>query len=151
MAKKTARAELLRELALAFGASSRAFKADTDAILRDHDLTGPLGGLIWELDPAAEPPAMKDLAVVLRCDRSNVTALVERLVQRGLAERHEDPADRRSKVVRLTASGVRLRSAIMRQLVAGSAFTPLSDEELVTLLALLRRVSGADEPGPRPR
>lgn len=144
MTGKTLRAELLRELALAFGSAHRSFRADTDAILRDHDLTGPLGGLIWELDPDAEPPAMKDLAVALRCDRSNVTALVERLVQRGLAERHEDPEDRRSKVVRLTARGVQLRSAIMRQLVAGSAFTALPDEDLVTLLALLRRVSDAE-------
>lgn len=143
-AKKRARAELLRELASAFAASGRRVTAVTDAILRDHDLTGPLGGLIWELDPAVDPPAMKDLAVALYCDRSNVTSMVEKLVQRGLAERHEDPADRRSKVVTLTARGIEMRASIMRQLVEDSAFTGLSDQDCVALVTLLRRISPVD-------
>jgi DNA-binding MarR family transcriptional regulator len=136
------RAELLRELAMAFRASGRLVTADTDAILRAHDLTAPLGELIWVLDPASQAPAMKHLAVTLRCDRSNVTGLVEKLVQRGLAERREDPDDRRSKVVHLTARGVKVRTSIMRQLVGGSAFTALDDDDLGTLLELLERMVG---------
>jgi DNA-binding MarR family transcriptional regulator len=132
---------MLRELAFAFVTSNRRVTADTDAILRDHELTGPLGALIWELDPALAPPAMKDLAVALHCDRSNVTAMVERLVQRGLAERHEDPQDRRSKSVHLTPRGIEVRSSVMRQLVEGPAFAALDDQELAALLALLRRIA----------
>jgi DNA-binding MarR family transcriptional regulator len=139
--EKSARAELVRELTTVFRAINRKVTADTDAILRDHDLTHALGGLLWELDPALEPPAMKDLAVALHCDRSNVTAMVERLVQRGLAERHEDPQDRRSKVVQLTAAGAEMRLSVMRQLVSDSAFTALADDDLVALLALLRRIT----------
>jgi len=139
--KKAARADLLRELTIVFRATNRRVTAETDAILHDNDLTHALGGLLWELDPAVEPPAMKDLAVTLQCDRSNVTAMVEKLVQRGLAERHEDPNDRRSKVVQLTAKGVEMRVAIMHQLVDDSAFAALPDEDLGALLALLRRVS----------
>jgi DNA-binding MarR family transcriptional regulator len=138
---KSARAEQIRELTTVFRAINRKVTADTDAILRDHDLTHALGGLLWELDPAAEPPAMKDLAVALHCDRSNVTAMVERLVQRGLAERHEDPSDRRSKVVRLTAEGAEMRVSVMRQLLDYSAFSALADEDLVALLALLRGIT----------
>jgi DNA-binding MarR family transcriptional regulator len=67
--------------------------------------------------------------------------MVERLVQRGLAERHEDPNDRRSKVVQLTTEGAEMRVSIMRQLVEDSVFAALADEDLVTLLELLRRVS----------
>ena len=124
-----------------FRATNRRVTAQTDAILRDHDLTHALGGLLWELDPAVEPPAMKDLAVTLHCDRSNVTAMVEKLVQRGWAERHEDPDDRRSKVVQLTAAGAEIRISIMRQLVDDSVFATLPNEDLVGLLALLRRLT----------
>jgi DNA-binding MarR family transcriptional regulator len=140
VAEKVVRAEVLRELTVVFRATNRRVTAETDAILRDHDLTHQLGGLLWELDPAAEPPAMKDLAVALHCDRSNVTAMVERLVQRGLAERHEDPNDRRSKVVRLTTEGAEMRVSIMRRLVEDSVFAALADEDLAALLKLLRRV-----------
>jgi DNA-binding MarR family transcriptional regulator len=143
-AKKPVRAELLRELASAFAKSGRRVTAATDAILRDHDLTGPLGDLIWELDPALDPPAMKDLAVALYCDRSNITSMVDKLVRRGLAERHEDPADRRSKVVTLTTRGVRMRVAIMQQLVDAPAFTGLTNQDCTTLVRLLRRISAAE-------
>jgi DNA-binding MarR family transcriptional regulator len=144
-AKKHARADLVRELASAFAASGRRVTAVTDAILRDHELTGPLGGLIWELDPDLDPPAMKDLAVALYCDRSNVTALVEKLVRRGLAERHEDPEDRRSKVVVLTPAGVEMRVSIMRQLVGDPAFAGLSDQDCLALVTLLRRISPQEQ------
>jgi DNA-binding MarR family transcriptional regulator len=91
----------------------------------------------------AEPlnaAAVAALAVALHCDRSNVTAMVERLVQRGLAERHEDPHDRRSKVVQLTAAGAEMRLTVMRQLHDDSAFSALADDELAALLTLLRRI-----------
>lgn len=45
------------------------------------------------------------LANLLGMSRSNVSKLVNQLVERGLAERHDDPADARSVQVRLTPSG----------------------------------------------
>jgi DNA-binding MarR family transcriptional regulator len=55
---------------------------------------------------------MRELADVLFCDASNVTALADRLEGKGLAERHPDPDDRRVKALALTTEGKRLRERV---------------------------------------
>ena len=61
------------------------------------------------------------LAERLQCDPSNVTFLVDRLEEKGLAERAADSRDRRVKAVRLTEAGALARS----RLVAGAAGAPI--------------------------
>ncbi|WP_196804564.1 MarR family winged helix-turn-helix transcriptional regulator [Cellulomonas sp. URHD0024] len=131
------RIDLVREAAVAFAACSRAVGNDVDELVRPSRLTPPLAELLWNLDPRCDPPAMKDLAVALRCDRSNVTTLVERLVALGLVTRSEDTFNRRSKVVTLTAAGRVTRAATMGGLAEQSAFAALTDSELVELARLL--------------
>ena len=48
---------------------------------------------------------MRSLAEEWRCDASTVTWIVDRLEQRGLAERRPHPTDRRSRLVALTPAG----------------------------------------------
>jgi DNA-binding MarR family transcriptional regulator len=55
---------------------------------------------------------MRELADVLFCDASNVTALADRLEAKGLAERQPDPGDRRVKALALTVEGKRLRERV---------------------------------------
>ena len=55
---------------------------------------------------------MRELADVLFCDASNVTALADRLEGKSLAERQPDPGDRRVKALALTAEGKRLRERV---------------------------------------
>jgi DNA-binding MarR family transcriptional regulator len=47
------------------------------------------------------------------CDASNATWIVDRLEERGLAERTPSPTDRRVKLVVLTALGERTRERVM--------------------------------------
>ncbi|WP_131738935.1 MarR family winged helix-turn-helix transcriptional regulator [Actinomadura roseirufa] len=54
---------------------------------------------------AAAPMTLRDLADVLLTDRPYTTLLVDDLVARGLVERTPNPADRRSKIVTVTAAG----------------------------------------------
>lgn len=54
---------------------------------------------------AAEPMTLRDLADVLLTDRPYTTLVVDDLVARGLVERSPNPADRRSKIVTVTAAG----------------------------------------------
>lgn len=57
---------------------------------------------------------MRDLAVELMCDASNITQIIGRLEARELVTRTPDPADRRVKQVAITAAGRSLRRAVGR-------------------------------------
>ncbi|MGH3240737.1 MAG: MarR family winged helix-turn-helix transcriptional regulator [Spirillospora sp.] len=54
---------------------------------------------------ASEPMTLRDLADGLLTDRPYTTLVVDDLVGRGLVERSPNPADRRSKIVTVTAAG----------------------------------------------
>ena len=54
---------------------------------------------------------MSSLAGAWKCDASNVTWLVDRLEEHGLAERRAHPADRRIRTVALTQKGAEERAA----------------------------------------
>ena len=58
---------------------------------------------------------MRELAVELVCDASNVTGLVDRLEKRGLLERRATEDDRRVKCVHLTPAGRRVREKLDRR------------------------------------
>jgi DNA-binding MarR family transcriptional regulator len=57
---------------------------------------------------AMSPASVGELAVALRCDRSNVSRLVDRASTRGLIKRHGGEDDGRVTVVELTPEGERL-------------------------------------------
>jgi DNA-binding MarR family transcriptional regulator len=63
-----------------------------------------------------EPRTMGEIAELLRCDPSNVTGIADALEARGLARRRPSEADRRVKVVELTAAGERMRGRVMGEL-----------------------------------
>lgn len=67
-----------------------------------------------------EPHPMSWIAVLMHCDASNVTGIIDRLVAMELVERTESPTDRRIKMARLTAKGKHLRADIMRELTEES-------------------------------
>ena len=65
---------------------------------------------------AMRPTAIGDLAEVLRCDRSNVSRLVDRAASRGLVRRRAEEADGRVTVIELTANGQRLAERFIETL-----------------------------------
>lgn len=54
---------------------------------------------------AAAPARLSEIAAELSSDRPYTTLIVEDLAKRGLVERHQHPADRRSKIVSATPAG----------------------------------------------
>ncbi|TDD65430.1 MarR family winged helix-turn-helix transcriptional regulator [Actinomadura rubrisoli] len=54
---------------------------------------------------SARPMTLRELADTLLTDRPYTTLVVDDLVERGLVERAPNPADRRSKIVSVTAAG----------------------------------------------
>lgn len=70
------------------------------------DLTPPHGHALMSLRDG--PVRMRDLADVMACDASYVTAVADRLEELGLAERRNDADDRRVRELALTTKGVRV-------------------------------------------
>jgi DNA-binding MarR family transcriptional regulator len=74
-------------------------------------LTPPAFGTVRFLD---RPRTMSEIAAVLHCDNSNVTGIVDVLEEKGLATRQPSTADRRVKLIALTAEGRKVRSRLTR-------------------------------------
>jgi DNA-binding MarR family transcriptional regulator len=94
----------------------------------------------FALQALDEPVPMSSVANVLRCDRSAVTWITDRLEERGYVERLADPGDRRVKLLALTEEGRRVREEIRARLaVPPEALSRLSRAEQRTLRDLLRK------------
>lgn len=73
--------------------------------LLDLELSMSQTKSIFTLALAADPMPITALAERLRLSVATAGRTVDQLVKAGLAVRHEDPADRRVKLVSLTAAG----------------------------------------------
>src|SRR4051794_41967298 len=70
----------------------------------------------FALNALDEPLPMSAIASMLRCDRSAVTWITDRLEERGYVERRSDLSDRRVKLLALTDEGRRGREEIRGRL-----------------------------------
>src|SRR6476620_10479481 len=70
----------------------------------------------FALNALDEPAPMSAIANLLRCDRSAVTWITDRLEERGYVERRADVRDRRVKLLALTEEGWRVREEIRARL-----------------------------------
>jgi DNA-binding MarR family transcriptional regulator len=84
--------------------------------------------------------------------RSNITAMVDRLVRDEMVERQPDPIDRRVIRVKLTDKGAELIEAARGPHLEFLAqiMSPLDDDELGTLIKLLEKLSAPYEDSGRP-
>lgn len=80
---------------------------------RDRGLTPQQAELLCA---ALKPRSIGELAYRLRCDRSNVSRLVDRAANRGLLYRHGENRDGRVAVIELTPDGRRLAEEFIRTL-----------------------------------
>lgn len=94
-------------LCLATQRAARLLARRFDAALRPVGLTNGQFSLLMALN-RPEPPLIGQLAPFLGMDASTLTAAVKPLARRGLLEVEPDPADGRSRRVRITAAGVAL-------------------------------------------
>jgi DNA-binding MarR family transcriptional regulator len=96
---------------------------------------------VLHLIEPGRPIPMGQLAETLACDASNVTGLVDRLESRGLVRRRPSSADRRVKVLDLTATGSRLRTQLVdRMTTPPDTFRRLSIREQRALERILTRL-----------
>jgi DNA-binding MarR family transcriptional regulator len=93
-----------------------------------------------------EPLSQGDIAIRMRIDRTTMVALIDDLEHKGLAQRRQDPADRRKNVVELTDAGRDiLRRANQVAAEAEQTFlSPLPAEDRERFMAALRTLTSAD-------
>jgi DNA-binding MarR family transcriptional regulator len=83
-----------------------------DEALRPLCLTNGQFSLLMSLN-RPEPPRMGPVAVLLAMDRTTLTAALKPLERRGLVDVTTDPADRRSRLLKLTPAGTTLLALAM--------------------------------------
>jgi DNA-binding MarR family transcriptional regulator len=93
---------------------------------------------------AMRPAAISDLAITLRCDRSNVSRLVDRAAAHDLVRRVQGQ-DRRVSMIELTPSGQRLARLLIAELKAQTADlrASWSDDRQQQAVELIDEISDA--------
>lgn len=105
-------------------------------------LTPPQMFALRALDPE-HPVPMRELAVQLHCDSSNVTGLVDGLEAQGLVERRPDEHDRRVRMLVVTERGAQVRQRINEVVEeVPPALASLSADDQRALRDILRRALG---------
>jgi len=108
--------------------------------LETLELTYPQAKLIWRLE-AGDTPSLKEAARRCGVDPSNLSGVVDQLTERGLVASRPAVHDRRVRVVRLTAEGVRLRRRLLACLARNPSLGALSPPQQKQLLEILRDVA----------
>jgi len=115
-------------------------RASLPLLAAELDLSPAQCHVLHLIEPG-QPVPMGRLAETLACDASNVTGLVDRLESRGLVCRRPSPADRRVKVLDLTAKGSRLRTLLVDRMTTPPAtLGRLSVREQRALVQILARL-----------
>ena len=143
MAQATARerAEAARE---AWQLFMELFSSERPRILDIQAEYGLKPPQYFALDALDEPVPMSSIASLLRCDRSAVTWITDRLEERGYVERRSDERDRRVKLLALTDEGRRVREEIRARLATPpEALGRLIRAEQRELRDLLRKALGS--------
>jgi DNA-binding MarR family transcriptional regulator len=108
--------------------------------------------LPWDITPSQSralsvlmrhhPQRASELAVHLHIAPRSATEVIDDLQERGLIERHPDPADRRATLVTLTEAGVSAGEAIhaARQAEAERFFGSLNATDRADLSRILRKL-----------
>ncbi|MBM2322562.1 MULTISPECIES: MarR family winged helix-turn-helix transcriptional regulator [Marivita] len=110
--------------------------------LRDrHDTTLPRFDVMAALARHRDGLKMSDLSRYLKVSNGNVTGIVDRLVEEGLALRVAVPGDRRANLARLTPKGEAAFADLAAQHEAwiDELLTPLTDTDTQSMIGLLKK------------
>jgi DNA-binding MarR family transcriptional regulator len=91
--------------------AARSIQERLEGVLEGVGLSSAKYQALEALAQAREPLTLGELAGRLKCVRSNITQLVDRLEADGLVRRVDDPADRRTVRAVVTALGTERQAA----------------------------------------
>ena len=133
--------QTLSSLTAALTHASRAYRAAADKVASDFGLSQATGLpvlVISRFGDAGVRPGV--LAETLSLEASSLVRIVDHLIESGLVARHEDPQDRRAKILRLTDEGLKT-AALMDQALTPfrrklfGAFDPADVEATLRVLS----------------
>jgi DNA-binding MarR family transcriptional regulator len=147
-----ARAARLRDAMSAFDGLMQRMAASHAPEIPEVDVTMSQAKVLF-LVYGLGPLRMSDLTARLGVTPSTTSELVERLVEAGLVERRDDPADRRSVILTMTGAGAasldRMRELNARQLEV--LLDRVSDDDLAVVDRALHILTAAIDAMPDPR
>jgi DNA-binding MarR family transcriptional regulator len=112
----------------------------TERALAQAKVTLPQAIVLVRLDEAeGRPLPVRSLARFLLQESPSVTTLIDRMCERGLVERLQDPRDRRKVLVKMTDKGKETRESIrdLWREIREELFDVFTEEERVEFKALL--------------
>src|SRR5579883_3393841 len=85
---------------------------------------------------------MNSLSSTLKCDASNITGIVDRLLQQDYIKREENPKDRREKMITLSPKGIKICEKVAETFEKDDlkSLQSLMKEEKHTLSTLLTKI-----------
>jgi DNA-binding MarR family transcriptional regulator len=140
--------DLQDQLSLTLLRASLKGKYGMTAVADANDITLMQAMTLCLLEPN-EGVRMSSIGNYLSCDPSSATGIVERLVSLKFIERKECETDRRSKLISLTETGLKLREELLR-VVTEKRFPTLenlSSDEVGEFIRLINKATdGASLP-----
>jgi DNA-binding MarR family transcriptional regulator len=103
-------------------------------------LTYSQAKLMWRLEPG-DTPSLKEAARRCGVDPSNLAGVVDQLIERKLVASRPATHDKRVRIVRLTAEGIRLRRRLVACISENPAIGALPAKRQEDLLEILREVA----------
>lgn len=141
MNKPTSQA-LRMSFAIALPPLHRAYRAAADRAVAHVGLSQALAWPMVFLGRLGGDVRPGVLADALGIEAPSLARSVEQLIEQGLAERHDDPQDRRAKILNLTPAGHAARDQIEAALdqMRDSVFEGISDKDLATCLRVFAKL-----------
>ncbi|GAA4190527.1 MarR family winged helix-turn-helix transcriptional regulator [Microbispora amethystogenes] len=142
--EETERGEIITRLADLQRSLGRFFARDRSMPLMASTLTMQQFKVVMLLSFAG-PTSGQELSRHLGVGLATVTGIVDRVVAQGLVTRHEDPHDRRVRLVELTEAGRRLTGEIIEAGTGGYVrlLRRLDTETLRTMETVMRKIEDA--------
>jgi MarR family transcriptional regulator for hemolysin len=107
--------QTLSSLTAALTYAARAYRAAADKVAADYGLSQATGLPVLVVSRSGSDGIRPGtLAEMLSLEPSSLVRIVDQLIHSGLLARHEDPQDRRAKILRLTEEGQKT-AALMDQ------------------------------------
>jgi MarR family transcriptional regulator for hemolysin len=143
MMTSSAQDQTFRLLATALTQAARAYRAGADKVAAGYGLSEATGLPVLLLGRFGAPGVRPGvLAEALGLEPSSLVRVVDQLIDTGLVLRHDDPVDRRAKILNLSEEGRQIASQMetallpFRQSVFG-AFAPADIDACLRVLSAL--------------
>lgn len=132
----------------------RAYKSTADKAVAHHGVSATMAWPLVMIGRQGDGVRQVQLAELLGIEAASLVRSLDQLVAAGLAERREDPADRRAKTLHLTPAGEAACQPIEAALrgMRATLFEGVADEDIAACLrvfAVLGERLGRAAPGPQ--